>query len=32
MQEAGLNASNVPIEERINRENGGFTATLALLN
>jgi len=32
MREAGLDPSNVLIEERFNREDGGFTATLALLN
>jgi DNA-binding LacI/PurR family transcriptional regulator len=32
MREAGLDPSNVLIEERFNREDGGFSATLALLN
>ena len=32
MREAGLDPSNVLIEERLNREDGGFSATLALLN
>ncbi|MBW4581948.1 MAG: LacI family DNA-binding transcriptional regulator [Tildeniella nuda ZEHNDER 1965/U140] len=32
MQEAGLDPRHTPIEERVNREDGGFTATLALLN
>jgi DNA-binding LacI/PurR family transcriptional regulator len=32
MREAGLDPSNALIEERFNREDGGFSAALALLN
>lgn len=32
MHEAGLDPSSLLIEERLNREDGGFTAALALLN
>ncbi|KJH73057.1 LacI family DNA-binding transcriptional regulator [Aliterella atlantica] len=32
IREAGINPDVIPIEERLNREDGGFTAALALLN